>query len=132
MYTALIVVIIIISLLLMLVVLAQNPKGGGLSSQFGGSGTSQLMGVKKTGDFLEKATWSLAIVLFVATLAASKMSPEPTNTPSSPNLENAGEQAQPPMLQPQNQPNSGAEEDGNEALENLLNEEASGDTTSTE
>lgn len=130
MYTALIVVIIIISLLLMLVVLAQNPKGGGLSSQFGGSGTSQLMGVKKTGDFLEKATWSLAILLFVATLAASKMAPEPTNTLSSPNLENAGEQAQPPMLQPQ--PGSGDEEGGNEELENLLNEEGSEDTTSAE
>ena len=57
MYTALIVIIIITAVLLMLVVLAQNPKGGGLSSQFGGSGATQMMGVKKTGDFLEKATW---------------------------------------------------------------------------
>ena len=57
MYTLIIGVIIFLSLLLILVVLAQNPKGGGLSSQFGGAGVSQVMGVKKTGDLLEKLTW---------------------------------------------------------------------------
>ena len=56
MYALIVGVIIVLALLLILVVLAQNPKGGGLSSQFGGSGASQVMGVKKTGDFLEKAT----------------------------------------------------------------------------
>ncbi|MCU0383380.1 MAG: preprotein translocase subunit SecG, partial [Cyclobacteriaceae bacterium] len=49
--------IIFCSFLLVVVVLAQNSKGGGLSSQFGGSGTSNMFGVKKTGDFLEKTTW---------------------------------------------------------------------------
>ncbi|WP_276496019.1 preprotein translocase subunit SecG [Pontibacter litorisediminis] len=68
MYIALISVIIFICVLLILVVLAQNPKGGGLSSQFGGS-TSQLMGVKRTGDLLEKLTWGFAIALVVLTLA---------------------------------------------------------------
>jgi preprotein translocase subunit SecG len=53
MYTLIIGVIIFLSLLLILVVLAQNPKGGGLSSQFGGAGVSQVMGVKKTVDLLE-------------------------------------------------------------------------------
>ncbi|TPE45787.1 preprotein translocase subunit SecG [Pontibacter mangrovi] len=68
MYIALISIIIFICVLLVLVVLAQNPKGGGLSSQFGGS-TSQLMGVKRTGDLLEKLTWGFAIALVVLTLA---------------------------------------------------------------
>ncbi|RIJ41589.1 preprotein translocase subunit SecG [Pontibacter oryzae] len=68
MYIALISIIIFVCVLLVLVVLAQNPKGGGLSSQFGGS-TSQLMGVKRTGDLLEKLTWGFAITLVVLTLA---------------------------------------------------------------
>ncbi|MHA6249273.1 preprotein translocase subunit SecG [Pontibacter sp. CAU 1760] len=67
MYITLISIIIFICVLLVLVVLAQNPKGGGLSSQFGGS-TSQLMGVKRTGDLLEKLTWGFAIGLVVLTL----------------------------------------------------------------
>ena len=55
MYTIFAILIIITSILLVLVVLVQNPKGGGLSSSFGGSG-NQIMGAKKTTDFLEKAT----------------------------------------------------------------------------
>ena len=43
--------------------MVQNPKGGGLSSSFGGSGTQQLGGVKQTTDFLDKSTWYLAITL---------------------------------------------------------------------
>ena len=73
MYIALISIIIFICVLLVLVVLAQNPKGGGLSSQFGGS-TSQLMGVKRTGDLLEKLTWGFAIALVVLTLGTHMMS----------------------------------------------------------
>ena len=72
MYIALISIIVFICVLLILVVLAQNPKGGGLSSQFGGS-TSQLMGVKRTGDLLEKLTWGFAIALVVLTLATHTM-----------------------------------------------------------
>ena len=54
MYTLIIGVIIFLSLLLILVVLAQNPKGGGLSSQFGGAGVSQVMGVKENRRFTRK------------------------------------------------------------------------------
>ena len=70
MYIALISVIIFICVLLVLVVLAQNSKGGGLSSQFGGAGTSQLMGVKRTGDLLEKLTWGFAVALIVLSLTS--------------------------------------------------------------
>jgi preprotein translocase subunit SecG len=73
MYIALISIILFICVLLILVVLAQNPKGGGLSSQFGGGGASQLMGVKRTGDLLEKLTWGFAIALVVLTLSTHMM-----------------------------------------------------------
>jgi preprotein translocase subunit SecG len=43
--------------------MVQNPKGGGLASSFGGGGTQQLGGVKQTTDFLDKSTWTLAIIL---------------------------------------------------------------------
>ena len=40
--------------------MVQNPKGGGLSSSFGGGGTQSLGGVQKTTDFLDKSTWTLS------------------------------------------------------------------------
>src|SRR5450755_990606 len=67
MYQFLLIIAIIVSVFLVLMVLIQNPKGGGLSSNF--SSSSQLMGVQKTGDFLEKGTWGLAIFLMVLSLA---------------------------------------------------------------
>jgi preprotein translocase subunit SecG len=51
---------------LILVVLVQNSKGGGLAANFGS--TSQIMGVRKTADFLEKTTWSLAVALLALSL----------------------------------------------------------------
>jgi preprotein translocase subunit SecG len=60
------VLILITSLLLMLVVLVQNSKGGGLASNF--AGNNQYLGVRKTADFLEKSTWTLALVLLVLSL----------------------------------------------------------------
>ncbi len=65
------VLIILASLLLILVVLVQNSKGGGLASNFAGS--NQVMGVRKTTDFLEKATWGLAVGLVVLCLGSSLM-----------------------------------------------------------
>jgi preprotein translocase subunit SecG len=49
--------IFIVCILLILIVLLQNSKGGGLAANFTGS---QIMGVRKTADFLEKSTWVLA------------------------------------------------------------------------
>ena len=71
MYTVFSIVIIITSILLVLIVLIQNPKGGGLSSTFGGGGGNQIMGAKKTTDFLEKSTWTLAIVLISLSLLSN-------------------------------------------------------------
>ena len=51
--------------------MVQNPKGGGLSSSFGGGSSQVVGGVKKTGDFLDKSTWTLAILLVVLILASN-------------------------------------------------------------
>jgi preprotein translocase subunit SecG len=69
MYTLIVGLALFCAILLVLVVLAQNSKGGGLSNQFGGSGASNLIGVKKTGDLLEKLTWGLAVGVMVLTLS---------------------------------------------------------------
>jgi preprotein translocase subunit SecG len=61
------VIILIVCVLLTLIVLVQNSKGGGLASNF--SGSNQFMGVRKTADFLEKSTWTLAIALLFFSLA---------------------------------------------------------------
>jgi len=59
------VLIALISVLLMGAVLIQNPKGGGVDSTFGGSQANQMFGAAKSADFIEKATWYLAVALFV-------------------------------------------------------------------
>ena len=71
MYSVFAILIIITSVLLVLVVLVQNPKGGGLSSTFGGGSSNQIMGAKKTTDFLEKTTSTLAIVLISLTMLSN-------------------------------------------------------------
>lgn len=64
-----IILIIIVCLLLVGVVMVQNSKGGGLASDF--SSSNQIIGVQRTGDFLEKATWYLSIALIVLTLGSN-------------------------------------------------------------
>jgi preprotein translocase subunit SecG len=63
------ILIIIVCALLILIVLVQNSKGGGLSSSF--ASNNQIMGVRKTADFLEKTTWGFAIALFALSLLAT-------------------------------------------------------------
>ncbi|MEM9866531.1 MAG: preprotein translocase subunit SecG [Bacteroidota bacterium] len=70
-FTIFLLLIIFVCLLLILVIMVQNPKGGGLSSSFGGSGNQVVGGVKKTGDFLDKSTWTLATLLIVLILLSN-------------------------------------------------------------
>ncbi len=70
MYLAAIIVILIISALLVLTILMQNSKGGGVNQAMGGAST-QLMGVQKTGDILEKLTWGFAISILALCLSTS-------------------------------------------------------------
>ncbi|RIH63868.1 preprotein translocase subunit SecG [Mariniphaga sediminis] len=73
MYTLITVLIFIVCVLLVLIVLVQNSKGGGLASNFQSS--NQIMGVRKTTDFLEKATWVLAGALLVLSIMGSAFIP---------------------------------------------------------
>ena len=73
MYTLITVLIFIICILLVLIVLVQNSKGGGLASNFQSAG--QVMGVRKTNDFLENATWGLAgALLFLSVVGTAFIS----------------------------------------------------------
>ena len=86
MYTFIIGLIIFFAVLLVLVILAQNSKGGGLTSQFGGSAASNIIGVKKTGDLLEKLTWGFVIAIMVLSMSTSFITPN-TQGPSNDILE---------------------------------------------
>ena len=72
-YVLISVLVLITCVLLILIVLVQNSKGGGLASNF--ASNNQIMGVRKATDFLEKATWTLAIVLLVLTLTSTFVIP---------------------------------------------------------
>jgi len=74
MYIFISVLILIASILLILIVLVQNSKGGGLASGF--SSSNQIMGVRKTTDFLEKATWGLACAVIVLCIVITKFIPQ--------------------------------------------------------
>ena len=63
------ILILIAAILLILIVVIQNSKGGGLAAGFGES--NKYMGVRKTTDFLEKATWTLAGAMVVLSIASS-------------------------------------------------------------
>ena len=71
------ILIILACVLLVLVVLMQNPKGGGLSTDFGSA--QQLGGVQKTADFVEKATWSLAGVIAILSVVMTLMYSSPVD-----------------------------------------------------
>lgn len=72
-YVLVSVLVLITCILLILIVLVQNSKGGGLASNF--SSNNQIMGVRKTTDFLEKSTWTLAIVLLILSLSSTFVIP---------------------------------------------------------
>ena len=73
MYLLFVVLIVLAALLMCFVVMIQNSKGGGLASSFASS--NQIMGVRKTTDFIEKLTWGLAAFIVVVSVAASYVLP---------------------------------------------------------
>lgn len=98
MATLITVLIVIASIILILVVLVQKSKGGGLASNF--SSSNAVMGVRKTTDFIEKATWGLAGFIIVMSILAVMIRPKhingiktelpaaPVNTTSTPDFSN--------------------------------------------
>ena len=73
MYYLFVILILIAALLMIGIVLIQESKGGGLSSNF--SAGNQLAGVRKTTDFIEKATWGLAIAMVVLSVLCAYFAP---------------------------------------------------------
>ena len=108
MYTLLIILIVIAAVLMIGIVLIQESKGGGLASNF--SSYNQIGGVRKTTDFIEKATWGLAIAMVVISVACAYVAPQ-ASTDSSvlEGIEN-------PTTNPNNLPGFGASQQ-NEAAE---------------
>jgi preprotein translocase subunit SecG len=80
MYTLVIVLTVIAAVLLIGVVLIQKSKGGGLSSAFAGS--NQIMGVRRTNDVVEKATWTLAIAIALLSIVSVFVAPSITSSAS--------------------------------------------------
>lgn len=68
------IIIIAASILLILVVYVQNPKGGGLSSDFGSP--AQLGGVQKTNELIDKMTWGLAATIVAVSLLMTIRQPK--------------------------------------------------------
>ena len=105
---------IIICLFLVVIIMVQNPKGGGLSSTFGGS--QQMIGsVQKTNQFLDRATWTLAATIVVLAMLSSVTLPktvagtydEVLDGTASPRTElPAAEAAAPLAAQPEQQPSA--------------------------
>lgn len=85
MFITLVIIAILICILLSLIILVQNPKDGSLSAGFAGS--NNVMGVKRTGDFLEKGTWGLVISLMVVVLLISVTTPSGSSANSTEELQ---------------------------------------------
>lgn len=80
MYTFFVVLILLVSLLMIGIVLIQESKGGGLSSNF--SASNSIMGVRKTTDFVEKATWTLAALMVIISILCAHAAPTASSTES--------------------------------------------------
>lgn len=79
-YFLFVIFIVIASLLMIGIVLIQESKGGGLASNF--SSSNAIMGVRKTTDFIEKATWGLAIAMVFFSIVCAYVAPVSTTESS--------------------------------------------------
>jgi len=80
MYTLFVIFIVLAALLMIGIVLIQESKGGGLASNF--SSSNQIMGVRKTTDFVEKTTWGLAIAMVVLSVVCAYVAPKASDSES--------------------------------------------------
>ena len=100
MYTLFVILIVVAALLMIGIVLIQESKGGGLSSNF--SSSNAIMGVRKTTDFIEKATWFLAGFMVLVSVCCAYVAPQAGNESS------VMENYQAPATNPNNLPGFGA------------------------
>ena len=80
MYSVLVILAVLVAILLTFIVVIQESKGGGLASNFAAS--NQIMGVRKTTDVIEKATWTLAGLLVVISVATIFFAPRQSDVDS--------------------------------------------------
>ncbi len=106
-YTLFVILIVIAAILMIGIVLIQESKGGGLSSNF--AGYNQVAGVRKTTDFIEKATWSLAAAMVIISVVCAWVAP--TTAADSSVMENIEN----PVTNPNNLPGFGASQQKDEA-----------------
>ena len=101
-YTLFVVLIVLAALLMIGIVLIQDSKGGGLASNFASS--NAIMGVRKTTDVIEKATWTLAAAMVVLSVLCAYVAPTASSSQSV--LENVATEQ--PQTNPNNLPGFGA------------------------
>lgn len=101
-YILFVIFIVIASILMIGIVLIQESKGGGLASNF--SSSNAIMGVRKTTDFVEKATWGLAAAMVVLSIICAYVAPVSTSETSV--MEKAATETQ--TTNPNNTPGFGA------------------------
>ena len=101
-YTLFVVLIVLAALLMIGIVLIQESKGGGLAADFASS--NAIMGVRKTTDVIEKATWTLAAAMVVLSVLCAYVAPTATSSQSV--LENVATEQ--PQTNPNNLPGFGA------------------------
>ncbi len=110
-YIFMLIVIVVFCFLLVMLILSQNPKGGGLSGTFGGGG-SQMFGVQRTNDFLDKSTWVLAsciaLLIILSTVfvprASTNILPGDGTTPQTEEKQNIPSTPEAQQVQPESTP----------------------------
>lgn len=117
MYSVLVILMVVVAVLMCFIVIIQESKGGGLASGFASS--NQIMGVRKTTDFIEKATWTLAIALVVLSVASAYFVPSASSQKSVVLTEKAAMPAVP--MQQQTLPAAGAQQGTNNAQQTTGN-----------
>ncbi len=123
-YTLFVILIVIAAILMIGIVLIQESKGGGLSTSF--AQYNQIGGVRKTTDFIEKATWGLAAAMVVISVICAWVAPTTSADASvMENIEN-------PVTNPNNLPGFGASQQKEEAAPAKAAEEAPAKETATE
>ena len=100
MYTLFVILIVLAAVLMIGIVLIQESKGGGLASNF--SSYNQIGGVRKTTDFIEKATWALAAAMVIISVVCAWVAPTATADSS------VMEGIENPVTNPNNLPGFGA------------------------
>ncbi|MCQ2074150.1 MAG: preprotein translocase subunit SecG [Bacteroidaceae bacterium] len=99
MYSLLLILIVICAVLLCFIVTIQNSKGGGLAAGF--SSSNQIMGVRKTTDFLEKSTWTLIALIVVMSIATAFVGKSGVSTSGPVMMQSATEEM---MVNPESTP----------------------------